>query len=332
MKVVKKIKTLLQEAELYHSQGLLDEAMGKYRSATELIQSNDQLKGKQNLIDGVYKKIIDLKEDIKKIEKAPQKPEVSPKIQDLIKKMVSFSADQDEDTKALDGAIGLAKFGQFKRALLEFNELLKKDSLRVVAAKSIIRCHLALSSVDDAVTQYEQWLSSDIFIPSQLDKLRVFFENILKREGIERTLPQVIAPLDDIEHVIEIPEIDGRQIQESYEEELGIEEIEIEGLEIEDDEVVDINSIGITLDSGPKEGEVVEFKVNFQLGNVITLLIPSRDKDLIENFKVGATINNIQYYTNIALFNGTGVVSAVKEIKVGPLRGDYCVDIEVRVT
>ena len=47
MNIIKKIKTLLKEAELYHSQGLLYEAIAKYNDTTELIQNNEQLKNKQ---------------------------------------------------------------------------------------------------------------------------------------------------------------------------------------------------------------------------------------------------------------------------------------------
>jgi hypothetical protein len=85
------------------------------------------------------------------------------------------------------------------------------------------------------------------------------------------------------------------------------------------------------VDIGSKKGNVYEFKVRFQLGKVISLLIPSRDKDVVENFKIGSEIHNVQYYSNIGLFNGSGLVAAVKEITIGPLRGDYCVDIEVIV-
>ena len=97
------------------------------------------------------------------------------------------------------------------------------------------------------------------------------------------------------------------------------------------EDVLDVNSIGITVDSGPQKGHVFEFKVRFQLGKVVSLLIPSRDKNVIENFKIGSEIHGVQYYSNVGLFNGSGLVSAVKEITIGPLRGDYCVDIEVVV-
>ena len=315
MSITKKIKILLQEAELYHTQGLLNEAMEKYHNATKLIKSNKQLKSNQNLINGITNKIRVLKEDIIKIQKAPKKPEVSAEVQELIKKMCSFAPDKSEDLKALDGAIALAKFGQLKRAITEFNELIKKDSLRVVAAKSILRCHMALSSMDEAVTQYEQWISDDIFSTIQLDKLYVFLENILKKEGVYKKLPRRKAPTVNLEPVIT---------------RLGTNVVQAKEPEIEDD-ALDINSIGITIDSESQEGQVVEFKIRFQLGNIITLLIPIRDKDLIKSFKVGNKINDIQYYSTTALFSGSGIVTLVKEIKIGPLRGDYCVDIEIVV-
>ncbi|MBW2238629.1 MAG: hypothetical protein JRF39_06250 [Deltaproteobacteria bacterium] len=327
MNIGKQIKTLLQEAELYHSQGLLDEALLKYHYVENLIQGHEQLKNRIKLFDAVSKKIQRLENDIQRIEKAPKKPEVSAKIQDLIKKLFTFTPKMNEDARALEGAVALAKFGQFKRAILEFKALLKKNSLRVAAAKNIVRCHMALSSVDDAVAEYEQWLSENIFLPNQLQRLRIFFENVLKKEGIDKVLPQTKMSADDMETMIHIPEI--HQVKPQVYENDGFK---IEEVEIEDDEDLDIDSIGITFDSGPQKDQLFEFKVRFQLGNVVSLLIPGREKDLIENFKAGTTINDVQYYSNIAFFNGSGLITAVKEIKIGPLRGDYCVDIEAAIS
>jgi tetratricopeptide (TPR) repeat protein len=327
MNIIKKIKTLLKEAELYHSQGLLYEAIAKYNDATELIQKNKQLKNKQNLLEGISKKINVLKKDISKIELAPKKPEVSENIQDLIKKMYSFSPDMDEDAKAIEGAVALAKFGQFKRAILDFNELIKKDSTRVDAAKNILRCHIALFSIEEAISQYENWLLDDIFHPNQLDKIYIFFENLLKSEGVEKKLPKTKEEVNEVK-VKASSENDQAQISEPADAELEQGEVESEA---GSEDVLDVNSIGISVDSGPQKGHVYEFKVRFQLGKVVSLLIPSRDKNVIENFKVGNEIHDVQYYSNVGLFKGSGLVSAVKEITIGPLRGDYCVDIEVVV-
>lgn len=325
MNVVKKIKALLKEAELYHSQGLLYEAMAKYNDATELIQKNDQLKDKPGLIGGISKKINALKKDISRIELAPKKPEMSTNIQDLIKKMSLFSPDLDEDAKALEAAVTLAKFGQLKRAISEFNTLLKKDSTRIPAAKNILRCHIALYSIDDAVAQYQRWLSEDAFHPDQLDKLRIFLGNQLKREGVEKILPKTK------DQIIEIPAEESAEADEEQVPAPETTDKEHHEPAAESEDVLDVNSIGITVDDGPQKGNVYEFKVRFQLGKVVSLLIPSRDKDVVENFKIGSEIHNVQYYTNVGLFNGSGLVAAVKEITIGPLRGDFCVDIEVVV-
>ena len=327
MNIIKKIKTLLKEAELYHSQGLLYEGIAKYNDATELIQNNEQLKNKQNLLEGISKKINVLKKDISKIELAPRKPEVPENVQNLIKKMYAFSPEIDEDAKALEGAVVLAKFGQFKRAILDFNELLKRDSTRVDAAKNILRCHIALFSIDEAISQYEKWLLDDIFHPNQLNKIYIFFESLLKSEGVEETLPKTKEQVDRVKSAVSS---ENDQVQVSEPEDVGLEKSEAES-EAESEDVLDVNSIGITVDSGPQKGHVFEFKVRFQLGKVVSLLIPSRDKDVIENFKIGSEIHGVQYYSNVGLFNGSGLVSAVKEITIGPLRGDYCVDIEVVV-
>ena len=335
MNIIKKIKTLLKEAELYHSQGLLYEAIAKYNDATELIQNNEELKNKQNLLEGISKKINALKKDISKIELAPKKPEVSGNIQDLIKKMYAFSPDVDEDAKAIEGAVALAKFGQFKRAISDFNELLKKDSTRIDAAKNILRCHMALYSIDKAISQYEEWLIDDIFHPDQLDKIYIFFESLLKSEGVEQTLPKTKEQVDKDRIAVSL---EKDQVPVSEPEDAGLEkretepegEVEVES-EAESEDVLDVNSIGISVESGPQQGHIYEFKVRFQLGKVVSLLIPSRDKDVIENFKVGSEIHGVQYYSNVGLFKGSGLVSAVKEITIGPLRGDFCVDIEVVV-
>jgi hypothetical protein len=480
MNLIKKIKILLKEAEIFHSQGLLDEAMVKYNEATELIKNDEQLKSKKKLIHGISEKINAIKKDLTKIHEAPKKPDVSTNVQNLIKKMFLFSAKRDEDTIALDGAIALAKFGQYNKALKEFNELLKKDSLRVVAAKNILRCHMALASAEDAIAQYEQWHAGDIFNKSQLDKLSVFFENILAKEGIDKTLQQPEVTVDDLgllikeslidepvidesvipepvidepvidesltlesvidesvipepvidepviqepvieesltlesvidesvidepvidesvipepvidepviqepvieesltlesvidesvidESVIDEPVIDESVIDESVipepvidepviEESLTLESVidepvidesvipepvidkpvihepVIEVEESQEAEVIDINGIGITIDSGSQRGEIVELDVSFQSRNVISLLISQRNKYLIEDLEIGDTLNDIQFYSPIAMFTGSCVVSAISEIKSGPRQGDYSLDLKVQ--
>ena len=306
MDAVKQLKSLLQEAELYRSQGLLNEAKTKYLNASKLIKNDKQLKTRQNLIDSITKKIRNLNNTIDKVEKTTGKPELSSTVQDLIINKFSFSVGKDEDTGALDGAIALAKFGQYERALTEFNKLITKEQLQLAAAKNIIKCRIALTSIDDAVDQYQQWFDNNIFTPDKLEKIRIFLQDILDKHGIDKSLPQAKEAVDDKDAAKEV-----------------------EG-ELKEDEILDVSSIGIIMDSGPKKGELVELDVSFQSGNVISLLLPGKERELIENFKVGAILNDIQFYSSMAMFNGSGVIASLTEIKVGPRKGDYNLDIKIK--
>ncbi|MEA3280269.1 MAG: hypothetical protein U9Q38_06695 [Thermodesulfobacteriota bacterium] len=307
MDAVSQLKLLLQEAELYRSQGLLNEAKTKYLNASKLIKNDKQLKIRQKLIDGITKKISSLDNTIDKVEKATGKPALSSTVQDFIINKFSFSAGKNEDTGALEGAIALAKFGQYERALTEFNKFITKEQLQLAAAKNIIKCRIALTSIDDAVNQYQQWFDNNILNPDKLEKIRIFLQDILDKHGIDKSLPQAKEAVED------------KGAEKEVEDELKKE-----------DEVLDVSSIGIIMDSGPKKGELVELDVSFQSGNVISLLIPGKEKELIENFKVGAILNDIQFYSPMAMFNGSGVIASLAEIEVGPRKGDYNLDIKIK--
>jgi tetratricopeptide (TPR) repeat protein len=297
------IKLLLEEAELYRTQGLLVEAKDKYLQVVDTINKLKGINNKEDLVAKVIQRVSEMESSFLKIEKARTHPNMSSRDQDLIKKLFSFSQDQDEDAMALEGAITLAKFGQFDRAIMEFNELIKKDSLRVVASKNILRCHIAKSSVEDAITQYKQWLESELYAFDDLQKIHVFLENHINKKGLAITLPQLQAPQD--------------------------QSVSAEEKNDSDEDFLDISSIGITFDSGPHKGETVELEVSFQTGNLISILVSSKDKDLIDNLMVGFRLNSVQFYSPVAIFQGAGIVNAKTKINSGPKRGDYSLDIKI---
>jgi len=300
------IKSLLKEAELYQSQGLLDEAKEKYDNAAALIQKNEQLENRQNLLDTVSEKISALGSDFDRVEKASKSPELSTKVQDLIKNLFSFSDEKDKDEAELEGAITLAKFGQFERALAELNELVKRDSLRVVAAKNILRCHIANDSLDDAVAQYEQWLSSDIvFSSQQLESVRIFLQGILDRKSIDKRLSSVVASTH-FEAVVKPRDVEEHEIPE-------------------EEEFLDITLIGIK----PQGGRLIEFDVNFQRGNIVSVLIPGKDKDSINRLQVGLSLDDVECSSAFAVFMASGVVIEKTRIDSGARRGDYRVEIKI---
>jgi len=308
MDIKQQLKALLQEAELYRSQGLIVEAHSKFNQAIDFVKSVEKLKNKESLISGIQNKINALDDTKEKVEKDPESPELSTKAQDLIKNLFAFSENKDADSASLEGAVALAKFGQFDRALKEFNSLLENENVRVEAAKNILRCHLASASSDEAVDQYKNWLAGDIFQPNQLETVRVYLEDILQKRGIEAALPTPVAENDEIEAQVAD---EGPSMAESEE------------------EFLDITSIGITFDSGSRKGKMIEFDVNFQSGNMLSLIISKQDEELISDLKAGMKLADIQFFSPIAIFNGAGVVSAKTQIKSGPKQGDFCLDVRI---
>lgn len=63
---------------------------------------------------------------------------------------------------------------------------------------------------------------------------------------------------------------------------------------------------------------------------MISLILSSKDKQLIESFSVGQKLNELHFYSPIAIFKSSGVVSAKTKISSGPKQGDFCLDIEIK--
>lgn len=308
MNIKQRLKAMLQEAEIYRSQGLIAEAQGKYKDAVSFVNSIEKLKNKNSLIKAITEKIDALDSTKEKVDKGPTTPELSQKAQDLIKNLFAFSENTDEESAALEGAVALAKFGQFDRALTELNGLLIKENVRVEAAKNIIQCHLASSTAEEAISQYHQWYSGDLFQANQLEAVRSFLEEVLTKRGVDANLP---APVDMIDSPSEASAI------------------EIEPQAEPEEEFLDITSIGITFDVGPRKGKMVEFDVNFQSGNMLSLIISKQENELIDTLEEKMELKDVQFFSPIAIFNGAGVVASKTKIKAGPKQGDYCVDIRI---
>lgn len=293
-----RIKSLVKEAELYRTQGLLVESKEKYLEALQLIGKNQGFRSHKKLINTVKNKILSLEKGLAAIDQKTAPSEQSQRVQDLIKKLFSFS--EDKEVAAIEGAVALAKFGQYERALAEFNRLLKKGALPLVAAKNIIRCHLAFSLADAAIDQFRQWLSGDLLSKQQLKNIRAFLQNVLKKKGIQAELPDVVEVSSETTENVE-----------------------------KQDGLLDISSVGVKLENGPRKGSVVELDVTFQSGNVISVMVSANEKDLVDSFKLGIRLRDIQFYYPTAIFTGSGVVSGKTEIDSGPNQGDYMLDITI---
>lgn len=328
--------SLLKEADLYQQQGLLNEAKERYKKATDIIKDNAGIKNGKQLIASIVRKVVDLNQKINQINQATATPTVSESKQELIKKLFAGRGETNDFTSALEGAIALAKFGQFDRALQEFERLLDAEAVRVAAAKNILRCHLEVNALETAAACFETWARDERFDPTQLDKIRFFLEGRFRKAGFERELFQKEETLseDDMASLemaappsAPAPQSTGRAADNDYPPD------EKEDIELpEEEEFLDINSVGIQRPSGPHKGQIIEFDVSFQTGNSINLIISSKESELLGMLAKGTKLNDMQFFSPIAILNGSGIVTAKTQIKSGPKEGDYSLDITILTT
>ncbi len=308
MDLKKEIKSLLNQAEVFNSQGLLREARDKYIQAGKLVKSNAKIiSNHKSLMNSIIQKITLLKNEIHKVEKELTVREIPEQVQNIIKEKFAFA--KDKNLAELEGAVALAKFGQYERAVEELRKLLRKDRLKIKAAKNIFRCYKALDSLKDAVKIFRHWVDTDIFSYDELVKLRMFLKELLKKKGIEVQLPD---------------------IKEKYsEKEKENLKHDFSHTQTYDEEVLDVSSVGITLSDGPNREKVYEYDVSFQSGNVINLLVSGNDKKFLENLKENNILERVQFFSPIAMFEGKAAVVSKSQIESGPKKGYFSVDIKI---
>lgn len=329
MDIKTQLKNLLREAEIYQRQGLLKDAKKHYKKATEIIRSNPEIPNGQTLINSIVKRVVNLNQEINKVEEAIRRsnPSVSDQKQDLIKKLFVSSSPKNNANSRLEGAITLAKFGQYDRALKEFEPLLKEPALRVTAAKNIMRCLLEQNDEKRALAAFAKWQKDAGFTRVQLEKIRFFANQRLSKAGLKQ-LPKlgqsVSRPV--AKNTVSKPAPAKRPTPKSP----PTPPPAIDPSELaSDDDVLDISSIGIRFESGPLEGNSYELDVSFQSGNSLNLIIPQKEKGLIDHIEVGTKLENIQFFSPIAILNGSGVVTAKNRIQSGPKEGNYSLDIAI---
>lgn len=293
------VKKLLKEAVVYKQQGLFPQAKTKFSEVLDIMTQSEALRANEALIAAIKDKLQDLEDTIKEVDEGGKAPELSEEVQELIKKSFSFS--KDKEAAEIEGAMALAKFGQFDKALYEFKQILEYATLPVMIAKNILRCHLSKSPPQAAVDQFTAWARGDRFSKEELKHLREFLENLLDSRGVHLVVP-------------EVSDTGGGLLAEGP---------------MEEEEELDISSVSIRFDSGPKKGQAVEFNVELQSGNTISIIIPASDKDLVQLFKHGMRLPEIQCFSAIGLFPNSGTVSGKTKVLRGPNKGSFMVDIKL---
>lgn len=297
MTLKEKIYSINKEASLYYSQGMYEEALVKYRTLLKLVSSFKGLKNKEETEKKIKEKIGKINEKLDFYESEGVHTDVSDDKKEIIKKLFSDAKDDPEYSK-FEEALTLAKFGQFSDAVREMSPFLNNANLKTDAARNIIKCYEAMEKIEDIIPLVNKWKDEKLFSEKEAD----FFIESSKAVSLVET-------------------------------ETAYDEYDNEQKEIEpySPEIMEIDSVGIKLTgNGGVDSEPVELDVSFQTGNHLSLIISSKEKRIIDNLDVGVKLNDMCFYSPIAVFKSTGIVLSKHQINSGPKKGDWCLDLEIK--
>ncbi|MDM8540846.1 hypothetical protein QUF90_07140 [Desulfococcaceae bacterium HSG9] len=206
MAIKAEVKKYIREAKLYQNQDLLSESQDKYMAALKLLESNDAIKGKKNLVTIIESKLksmdsgnkdeVGIDNELAEAEKLLSGLNEGTEELVLGAKVKKGAKKKDKDTRTatpLETAVALMNDSQFEDALIRLKELMDDEAYRVEAAGKLLECQTAVSSAGKAVDQLEAWLAEDLFKPEQLDVIRDILSKILESRGIIKIATRVVA-------------------------------------------------------------------------------------------------------------------------------------------
>ncbi|PIE70451.1 MAG: hypothetical protein CSA22_07800 [Deltaproteobacteria bacterium] len=315
MQLKDRLKTLMQEAELYRHQGLLSESIALYSKAVSLLQKYEQIPNANRLARGIGEKIKGVKKELGEVAKAPETMTVSDSNQNLIQDVFSTG---DTPQGRLEGAKALVILGQEQRALDEFKTLMHARELQYEAAEQILSVCGRIGDAKQAIQCYRKWEAEQRFTVDELAALTTAFPEAFPKKLKLKAMAfsEQADEVDDFQLAAVSPTASDTADAGS-------------AVYQDDAELIDINSVGLRTDTHSVDPKHYNLDVTYQSGNVLSLIISGKEKELIEGLKVGVKLMNVDFFSEIAIFKGNGIISAKTKISSGPKKGDYSVDIKV---
>jgi hypothetical protein len=292
------LMSLVKEATVYRSQGLLPESRDKYSQVLDFIGQSEEFCNQPRIVKAVKEKIREVERDLAEATQQSTSPELSQEHQGLIKELFTFSS--TKEAAAVEGAAALAEFGQYEQAVEEFRRLMREGTLPIVAAKNILRCYIALSLPGAAIAEYRDWVSSSLLTQQELKYIQGFLSYSLRKRGCHIRVPD---PEEGF------PDFDGYSEKE--------------------EDFLEISTISIQLKEGPLKGHALDLDVASQTGSVVSVVLAPDPKELVDSFRLGKRFPGMQFYSPITVFRGTGVVSRKFKLEEGPRTGHHMVDITI---
>jgi len=292
------LMSLVKEASVYRSQGLLPESREKYAQVLEFIGQSEEFCNQPKIVRAVKEKIREVERDLAEVTQQSASPEISQEHRGLIKELFTFSS--TKEAAAVEGAAALAEFGQYEQAVEEFRRLMREGTLPIVAAKNILRCYIALSLPGAAIAEYRDWVSSGLLTQQELKYIQGFLSVSLRKRGFHIRVPDPEEGFPDFN-----------------------------GYSEKEEEFLEVSTLSLQLKEGPLKGHALDLDVASQTGSVVSVVLAPDPKELVDSFRLGKRFPDMQFYSPITVFRGTGVVSRKFRIEEGPRRGHYLVDITI---
>jgi adenylate cyclase len=183
--------SLVKEAEIYRGQGLLEECRETYAKLLEFAQGQKNFMTNRELIQAVEEKIKAVNRELKDRELHVEIPDLSEELQGLISNLFSFSSNQD--VAAIEGAVALAKFGQYERALAELQKLINHGILISADRPASQMAEYFNSVINELSEAYRQIRQQSIQLVKYAKELSQSYERMKEDEMLREKLSRYVG-------------------------------------------------------------------------------------------------------------------------------------------
>lgn len=299
MSVKEQIEQILKEIKVYSSHKLFTLATQRCLELMELIEKSDQLVNKDVLLAAISKKIKSIEEKARNFEGIGKATKISNKELDVIKQLVGVASEEDSNEAIWEVARACLILGQFDQALGEFYRLIDNRYKKVSAAKNVLRCHIEMSAIDEAVNQYKLWSLSGLFSLEQMENIRAFLQERLYKNNINRLITN--SRIEDINHV----------------------------QKTEDDAFIDIIAVKITIKDDADTSQEIMLDVTYQKGSTFCVVVPKENRALLDYLEIDKEIDVLEMYSSSIIFTDRCLVYDRSEVISGSRNGDYNVCLKI---
>lgn len=322
------LSTSINEAEVYKSMGLYEEAMNVYRrllTDRQALRPEEEQTIKQKL-EEIRKELEDQSdisdEDVSKVEITPIKQ--------------SLSAQENAQT-ILDAAFAFKELGLYEEAVNEYKRLIAMGypSKKIIPemAKCLMKLHSPKKASEEAISIIESQGIGEKREAQLKLHLGMEMEKVGQPELAIQLYKSALA-LDPEENRIKNRLLVLEKHQQKAQQERG-EDIstspEIKERRREDrftPKLPEFVYVEFELQKGPFKGKNVRLQVLNYSKHGLGLLVTDKDKELLDALKPGDRIKNVAFYARWAIIKVEVLIKQISKLEVGSHKGYHVIGVE----